>query len=374
MTTPAAAPGSASVDGFHTEPDGTAVVRTSADADALTMPPLLVLDRVEAYLDTQGLGSGPLAWRRIGDGQSNITYQIRRGGAEFVLRRGPRPPIAKSTHDMMREARVQQGVAKVGLPVPQILAASDDESILGVPFYVMEMLDGEVLVDTVPDFLATDEDRRAASEVLVDTLVDLHAVDLEQAGLTDFGRPDGYLERQIATFTRLAPVTRRRELPLQEELSQWLTDHLPRSQKVTLVHGDYRFGNVMLAPDAPPRVRAILDWEMATLGDPLADLGYLTATYVDGAPGHPSIMSLSNASAAPGFFNRDQITERYAQRTGLDVSELAWYQVLAYWKASVFLEDMYTRWNAGERPGDDYAPRMADGIPELLEAAQALTR
>src|SRR5699024_2992767 len=225
----------------------------------LTMPPLLVLDRVEAYLDTQGLGSGPLAWRRIGDGQSNITYQIRRGDAEFVLRRGPRPPIAKSTHDMMREARVQQGVATVGLPVPQILAASDDESILGFPFYVMEMLDGEVLVDTVPDFLATDEDRRAASEVLVDTLVDLHAVDLEQAGLTDFGRPDGYLERQIATFTRLAPITRRRELPLQEELSQWLTDHLPRSQKVTLVHGDYRFGNVMLAPDAPPRVRAILD-------------------------------------------------------------------------------------------------------------------
>ena len=137
MTTDAAAPGPASRDGFHTEPDGAEVVRTSAEADALTMPPLLVLARVEAYLDTQGLGSGPLAWRRIGDGQSNITYQIRRGDAEFVLRRGPRPPIAKSTHDMMREARVQQGVAKVGLPVPQILAASDDESILGVPFYVM---------------------------------------------------------------------------------------------------------------------------------------------------------------------------------------------------------------------------------------------
>ena len=278
MTTDAAAPGAAPRDGFLTEPDGAEVVRTSADAEALTMPPLLVLDRVEAYLDTQGLGSGPLAWRRIGDGQSNITYQIRRGDAEFVLRRGPRPPIAKSTHDMMREARVQQGVAKVGLPVPQILAASDDESILGVPFYVMEMLDGEVLVDEVPGMLATEDDRRVASEVLVDTLVDLHAVDLEQAGLTDFGRPDGYLQRQIATFTRLAPITRRRELPLQEELSQWLTDNLPTSARTTLVHGDYRFGNVMLAPDAPPRVRAILDWEMATLGDPLADLGYLTAT------------------------------------------------------------------------------------------------
>ena len=359
---------------MHTEPDGAEVVRTEADAAGSALAPLLVLDRVEEFLDSESLGEGPLAWKRIGDGQSNITYLMRRGDREFVLRRGPRPPIAKSTHDMLREARVQKGVAQVGLPVPEIFAVCDDESVLGVPFYVMELLTGDVIIDETPPALDTVEGRREASEVLVDTLVDLHAVDLEAAGLTTFGRPDGYLERQIDTFTRLAPLVTERGLPLVAELAEWLRTHRPASQRAALVHGDYRFGNVMFAPGAPARVEAVLDWEMATLGDPLADLGYLVAMYADEGTTGNSVTDLSPATRQPGYFTRQEIVDRYAQRSGLDVSSLDWYRVLALWKSSVFLEDMFTRWNAGERPGDDFAPMLQTGVPELLEEARALTR
>lgn len=356
------------------EPDGAEVVRTPAEAAALDMPPLLVLEPVERFLDAHGLGGGRLAWTRIGDGQSNITYLMERGGRRFVLRRGPRPPIAKSTHDMVREARVQRGVAKVGLPVPEILAVCEDESVLGVPFYVMDFLEGEIVLRETPAALDSPEGRRAASEALVDTLVSLHGLDLEKAGLTEFGRPEGYLERQIATFSRLAPLVTERELPLVEELAGWLRENLPATQRPALVHGDYRFGNVMLAPEAPARITAVLDWEMATLGDPLADLGYLVAMYSDREDSGPSVMDLSPVTRAEGYFTKGEIVARYAEKSGLDVSSLPWYQVLAMWKASVFLEDMYTRWNAGERPGDDFAPKLETQVPALLEAARDLTR
>src|SRR5699024_233453 len=164
--------------------------------------------------------------------------------------------------------------------------------------------------------LDTVEGRREASEVLVDTLVDLHAVDLDAAGLTDFARPEGYLERQIDTFTRLAPLVTERDLPLIAELATWLRTHRPESQRTSLVHGDYRFGNIMFAPGAPARVQAVLDWEMATLGDPLADLGYLVAMYADeGATGN-SVTDLSPATRQPGYFTSEQIVDRYAQRSG----------------------------------------------------------
>lgn len=361
------------MDALRTEPDGTEVVKTRAEAAELTMPPLLVLEPVAEFLDGIGLGGGELAWARIGDGQSNITYLMERGGRRFVLRRGPRPPIAKSTHDMVREARVQRGVARVGLPVPEILAVCEDESVLGVPFYVMDYLEGEIVLRETPAVFDTAEGRRAASEALVDTLTDLHGVDLEGAGLTEFGRPEGYLERQIATFSRLAPLVTKRDLPQVAEIARWLGDNVPTPQRAGLVHGDYRFGNVMFAPEAPPRISAVLDWEMATLGDPLADLGYMTVMYSERGSADSSGMDLSPATQAEGYFTKDELIERYAQRSGLDVSRLNWYQVLALWKASVFLEDMYTRWQAGERRGDEFAPKLKTRVPAILETASALT-
>lgn len=356
-----------------TEPDGIEVVASAADAADLEMPPLLVLDRVAEFLDERGLGAGPIAWQRIGDGQSNITYLVERGGRRLVLRRGPRPPLPKSTHDMLREARVQLGLAKVGMPVPEILAVCEDETVLGVPFYVMEHIEGEIILDRAPARLDTVAERRASSEAIVDALVALHGVDLERAGLASFGRPHGYLQRQIATFTGLAGQVSDRELPLIGELGAWLEANRPETQRSALVHGDYRFGNVMFAAGAPARVAAILDWEMAALGDPLADLGYLTATYCDAdSPG--TVMEITTATRGEGYLNRVQLAERYARGSGLDVSDLPWYQVLALWKSSVFLEAIHTRWRRGERPGDEFARTLEQAIPELLISARELAR
>lgn len=329
-----------------------------------------MLDRVAAFLDDQGIGEGPIAWQRIGDGQSNITYLIQREDRRVVLRRGPRPPLPRSTHDMMREARVQRGLSRAGFAVPNILALSDDDQILGVPFYVMDYLDGEIIIDNAPAALDTEEQRRAVSEALVDTLADLHTVDLEQAGLAGFGKPEGYLERQIRTFSGLAGQVSERSLPLIAELGEWLEANRPLTQRNALVHGDYRLGNVMYRREDPARVLAVLDWEMAALGDPLADLGYLTATYCDpSAPG--SVMEISTATHQSGYLDRAQIATRYSERTGLDVSDLPWYQVLALWKSSVFLEAIYTRWSRGERPGDEFAPTLETEVPRLLEIASA---
>lgn len=355
------------------EPDGVEVVATEADAAALEMPPLLVLDRIESYLDGQGIGSGPLSWQRIGDGQSNITYLIERGGQRAVLRRGPRPPLPRSTHDMMREARVQQGLAKVGVPVPKLLAVCEDESLLGVPFYVMDYLDGAIILDEAPSALDTVEQRRATSEALVDVLVELHGADLERAGLSSFGKPEGYLERQIATFTGLAKQVSQRELPLVSELGLWLDQNRPETQRSALVHGDFRFGNVMFEHDAPARVLAVLDWEMATLGDPLADLGYLTATHCD-ASSPSTVMEITSATKREGYLDSAGLADRYARRSGLDISDLPWYQALALWKSSIFLEAIYTRWRRGERPGDTFAHELETGVPDLLETARAFTR
>lgn len=355
------------------EPDGVEVVETAADGERLERPPLLVVDRVQGFLDEHGIGIGPLAWQRIGDGQSNITYLIERGEQRIVLRRGPRPPLPRSTHDMLRESRVQQGLAKVGIAVPKILAVCDDESLLGVPFYVMDYLDGEIMLDSAPGALDTPGQRRATSEALVDTLAALHSVDLERAGLSGFGKPQGYLERQISTFSGLATQVSERELPLVAELGEWLEKHRPETQRAALVHGDYRLGNVMFRREAPAKVTAVLDWEMAALGDPLADLGYLTATYCDAdSPG--SVMEISDVTRAPGYLTRTEIAERYAERTGLDVSQLPWYQTLALWKSSVFLEAIYTRWRRGERPGDEFAPVLEHEIPRLLEVARDYAR
>lgn len=355
-----------------TVPDGFEVVATSKEAEKLDLPPLLVLEKLEKFFDDHNIGSGEFAWQRIGDGQSNITYLIERGEAQVVLRRGPRPPLPPSTHDMIRESRVQLGLAKVGSPVPKIIAVCEDESVLGVPFYVMNFISGVIIGDSTPQSFDTVPGRLAASEALVDTLASFPNLDLEQAGLQDFGRPDGYLERQIKTFTRLSDQVSERKIALVSELGTWLSENLPQTQKHSLVHGDYRFGNVMFTDEATPKVAAILDWEMATLGDPLADLGYLTATYSDPLSAQ-TVMELTPASTAEGYLTSAQLAERYASTTGLDVSSLPWYQTLALWKSSIFLEAIYTRFKRGERPDDQFAATLETEIPRLLEHARGLS-
>jgi aminoglycoside phosphotransferase (APT) family kinase protein len=353
----------------QTKPDGSEVVTTVEQARSLERPPLLILETVSAFLDDHGLGHGPLAWERIGDGQSNITYRIRRGDDIFVLRRGPRPPLPRSTHDMVREARVQQLLRAEGIPVPEILALCEDESLLGVPFYVMSYLDGAVITDSVPTGLGSLQQRDATSRALVDTLTQLHRVDVSKKDLATLGRPEGYLERQVKRFAGLWDTNTTRHLPEVEKLAGWLEANRPSTQAVSVVHGDYRMGNLMFAQSAPASVMGILDWEMATLGDPLADLGYLTATYA-GPGSTPTIMELTPVTRDHGYWSQEQIVARYAEQSGLSVEALPWYQALAMWKAAIFCEAIYTRWLRGERPGDQvFGPSLTAGVPQLLEQA-----
>jgi len=355
--------------GFRAIPDGIEVVANAADARQLILPPLLVLDALTRFLDVQGIGEGPMLWKRIGDGQSNVTYLLRRGGTDVVLRRGPRPPLPRSAHDMLREARIQRVLGATGFTVPKIIAVCADESVLGGPFYIMEIMDGHVITHELPRRFTSAASKRRISELTVEALAALHQIDVRSEPFASVGRPDGYLQRQIPRFTELWPVSSPRVLPLVQELSGWLAARLPVSQRASLVHGDYRLGNIMFAPADEPRVSAVLDWEMATLGDPLADLGYLTATWAVGGV-RPTPMELSPVTALPGFFDRAGLVEHYVARTGIDVTALPWYQTLALWKSAIFSEAIYTRWLRGERPGDTtFAPMLETGVPRLLEAA-----
>ena len=336
-------------------------------------PPLLILDRVEGFLDQHGLGRGPVAAQRIGEGQSNVTFLLTRGRERFVLRRGPRPPLPPSAHDMLREARLLRALARTGVPVPEVLAVCEDRGVLGVPFYVMRYLDGPIITATLPVRLNSNAQRRRISEQLVDTLVAIHAIDYAAAGLSTFGRPDGYLRRQVERFAMLWEQNTRRDLPAVAALADWLGRNVPDSGAPSVVHGDYRLGNLIFARSAPARVLAVLDWERATIGDPLADAGYLAATYgEDGCP--PSPLELSPVTRLRGFLTRQQLLLRYAERSGRAVDSLGWYQALALWKAAIFCEAIHTRWLNGERPGDmTFAPALETGVPVLLELAQRAT-
>ena len=351
-------------------PDGVEVVANYADAARLDLPPFLILDAVEKFMDAKGLGIGPLSWCRIGDGQSNVTYRLQRGIEVFVLRRGPRPPLPRSTHDMVREARIQQLVRNQGVPVPEILAICEDESLLGVPFYIMSFLGGTVITDRIPGYLSTMAQREATSAAVVDTLVQLHQVDVSAGELAAFGRPEGYLKRQVQRFSALWEVNTTLNLPEVVSIGGWLERNIPTSQAATVIHGDFRAGNLMFEPSSPARVMAILDWEMATVGDPLADLGYLTATYSE--PGSfPTPLELTSVTREPGYLTRDQLISRYREQMHVDLDALPWYQTLALWKASIFCEAIYTRWLKGERPGDTgFGPSLEEGIPRLLDGAR----
>ena len=350
---------------------GQDIVQTTEEAARQDAPPLLVLERAEEFLDAHGIGSGQVHARRIGAGASNVTFRIKRKGADVVLRRGPRPPLPPSTHDMVREAHIQSLLAPLGIPVPKILAVCADEHVLGVPFYVMNHVEGDVITDTIPAHLDALAQRRATSEAAVDMLVRLHSVDILSGAIAQIGRPDGYLKRQVQRFAALWDMGANRDLPQVAELARWLEANRPETQRSAVIHGDYRLGNLMYSRQGPAHVKAVLDWEMATLGDPLADLGYLTATYAQ-AGASSTLLELTPVTAQPGYLDRGELAQRYNEHFGLDLSALPWYQALALWKAAVFSEAIYTRWKNGERAdGGDFGAALESGVPRLLEAAAA---
>jgi aminoglycoside phosphotransferase (APT) family kinase protein len=335
------------------------------------LAPLIVEDRVEAFLDEYRLGAGPATFTRIGDGGgSNFTFLVERGGERFVLRRPPRPPLPPSAHDMVREAALQNAIRAAGFTrLAEIVAVCEDEAVLGVPFYVMRYLDGHVITGTLPTGLEGESARRRLGLDLVDTLVEIHAADVSRPELAAFARPGSYLERQVRRFTQLWQINKTRELPDADAVGAWLAAHIPEPANPTVVHGDYRLGNMMVAPDDPTRIVAVLDWEMGAIGDPRADVGYLLATYNEPG-GEPSPLGTSPVTASPGFPSKQKLVERYVKRSGRDVEPLAWFEALALWKAAVFCEAIYGRYVRGELAAEDErAARFEIGVPFLAEAA-----
>ena len=329
--------------------------------------PLIVEDRVEAFLDAHGLGEGPIVATRIGDGGgSNFTFLIERGAERYVLRRPPRPPLPPTAHDMVREANLQDAIRDAGFTrLAELLAVCEDESVLGVPFYVTRYIDGHVITQTLPSGI----DRRRLGEDLVDTLVEIHAADVTTPKLAAFARPGSYAERQVKRFAQLWELNKTRELPAVDEVAATLARDLPAPLPPTVVHGDFRLGNMMVAREEPTRIEAVLDWEMGAIGDPRADVGYLLATYSEpGGARNP--LGTSPVTAEPGFPSRTQLAQRYEEKSGRDVGPLAWFEALALWKAAVFCEAIYGRYIRGELGAEDtLAARFEDGVPLLAETA-----
>lgn len=332
--------------------------------------PLVDVEALTGYLDDKLLGDGPFEVVRHKAGHSNETFFIRRSGEEWVLRRPPRGAFLPTAHDVMREHRVLSALADTPVRTPRPLLACEDESVIDAPFYVMERVEGVVIRDRLPEW-ATEDERGRIGEDLIDALVELHAVDWQDVGLDGWGRPTGYLERQLKRWSGQLELTMplTRPLPDLERTGRWLADNKPSSPPSTVVHGDYKLDNVVLDARAPARIAGILDWEMSTIGDPIADVGYLLSFWRD--PGDQADRVLSeqfDLTRQPGFPSRDELAARYAERSGRHVDDVTWYEVLAIWKLAILLEGSYARHLAGVTD-DPFFALLEDGVPALARRA-----
>ena len=326
-------------------------------ADAIEVPGIDAPTVSRFVREHLPVGDAPIAFELISGGRSNLTYRVKSGEDTWVLRRPPLGHVLPTAHDMAREFRVLSALADTDVPVPRPLALCSDDTINGAPFYLMEYTPGVVLEEKLPDgYAATAEERRRMSLALVDTLVRLHAVEPAAVGLGDFGRPEGYLERQVRRWSQQWERSATEPLPAIDELIRRLRSALPQVSDASIVHGDYRLGNLALDPADPGRVLAIFDWEMATLGDPLADLGYTLMYWGEVADEGLANNPLPHAAltAREGFLTRDELVEEYARRSGRAVDAIDFYRVLALYKGAVIAEGIYARFLQGKTVGEGF--------------------
>ena len=331
-------------------------------------PPGVDTGALRAYLDraVPGLAGGPLKAELIAGGRSNLTYVVSDGDREWVLRRPPLGHVLPTAHNMAREYEVISALAGTAVPVPETYAHCADEAVLGAPFYLMEHVPGRVYRTGADLSGFSAADGRAVSTALVDVLADLHRVDPAAVGLAEFGRPEGYLERQVRRWTKQLAASRSRELPGIEELGARLAASVPPDGRVALVHGDYKLDNVLVDADDPGRIRAVLDWEMSTLGDPLADLGLVLVYWERGDKyGDPRVAATSRI---PGYLTAAEVMERYAERTGFAIGDVAWYRALAGYKLAVISEGIHYRYVQGLTVGEGFET-AGDIVPALVARA-----
>jgi aminoglycoside phosphotransferase (APT) family kinase protein len=269
----------------------------------------------------------------------------------------------------VREYRILAALAPLDVRAPRPHAVCEDPGPIGAPFYLMEFVVGDVVRDRFPPALDMPAERRRALEEFVDALVEIHAAPWQGTDLERIGRPDGYLERQLRRWKGQWEHNKTREVPAIDAMGAWLAGNIPAAYETTLVHGDYKLDNAIFAPDLPARLAVIVDWEMSTLGAPLADLGLLCATYLESGEEPDEVLGFSPATALEGALTREEIVARYAERSGRDADDLSWYEGLAVWKIAILLEGSYQRYLAGST-ADPFFALLTEGVPRL--AARAL--
>jgi aminoglycoside phosphotransferase (APT) family kinase protein len=304
-------------------------------------------------------GASGIEVEQFPNGHSNLVYLVRTEHREYVLRRPPLGPVAPKAHDMAREYRVLQAVNPHFPEAPQVFLLCEDPAVIGGTFFLMERRRGVVIRDSIPRELAAIPDYpRQVSEAFIDCLVRLHSIDVSQPGFSSLGKPEGFVERQVRGWAERWNRAKTEELPDMDRIVRWLADHLPQSREATLVHNDYKLDNVMLRPSGD-RVEAVLDWEVTTIADPLADLG-LTICYWSWA-------GMTAVTSQEGWYTRDQFLERYAERTGRDLTHIRYHEVLGLFKLAVILQQIYYRFQRGQTQDERFRTfdRRVRGLIQL---------
>jgi aminoglycoside phosphotransferase (APT) family kinase protein len=345
--------------------DGSKPIRAGEELD---------LTRLEPYLRNHfpDLG-GALVVTQFPSGHSNLTYSVSLGDKEMVLRRPPFGSKVKSAHDMGREYHVLTKLHPA-YPTPQPLLYCTDESLLGAPFYVMERVRGVILRRNLPQGLELPPDTaRKLSESFIDNLAALHGLNYAALGLAELGKPQGYLERQVRGWMDRYQGSKTHELPEVEPLSAWLRGNIPARSDATLVHNDYKFDNMVLDPADITRIKAVLDWEMCTLGDPLTDLGAALAYWIDPDDATEMQMVRWGPTIAPGMLRRAELAQRYAEKTGRDLSNLVFYYAFAMFKLAVIIQQIYYRYFHGFTKDERFAS-LGEVASTLMKVGWAATR
>lgn len=340
MAADSAEASSASSAGSAVPLDSASAVRPGEEVDA---------GALGAYLREHlpGVAAGGLEIRQFPRGFSNLTYLVAAGGREMVLRRPPFGAQVRGGHDVVREYRILAALHPVWPRVPRPLVCCDDATVIGAPFYLMERVHGVVLRDRSPAGVTLDpRTMRQVCLSAVDTLSDLHSVDWRAAGLEGIGRPEGYVARQVEGWSERWRRAVTDDVPEMDAAAAWLSGHLPAERAPSIIHNDYKYDNLVLDPGDLTRVRAVLDWEMATLGDPLMDLGTTLAYWAE--PGDPPELKSFGVTHLPGNLDRRAVAERWAEKTGRDVSGLLFYYVYGLFKVGVIAQQIYARFRAGK--------------------------
>lgn len=334
---------------------------------------------LRSYLDQKlpGENTGAsLVIERVSAGHSNETFLIRRGNQEFILRRPPLGPLLPTAHDVIREFRFITALKGTGVPVPEAILACEDNFVIGAPFYLMEKVNGVVIRREIPRQFQNPESGQTIAWELVKTLVKLHKVEWQKTGVATLGKPEGYLARQLKRWTGQLEGAYNRPLPDLLLVGEWLRENLPDSPPPSIVHGDFRIDNCMYSSTPPPRVLAVLDWEMATIGDPLADLGYLLSYWRDQEDPEPDFpREMGYITIQPGFPTRREIIGNYSHLLGRNIEpdRMRFYITLAIWKLAILLEGSYKRHLAGTTD-DPFFASLQTGVPALARRALNVAR